>query len=883
MKRNKNNSLFDPVLLRRSLRASFTKLDPRQMIKNPIMFTVEAVTFAMLLLIVRIAVTGDTSQGSLLYNLVIFAVLLLTVLFANFAEAIAEARGRAQANSLRKTREETPAKRIEPDGQSHIVSSSELKQGDLFECVAGDTVAADGEIVEGLASIDESAITGESAPVIREAGGDKSSVTGGTKVLSDRILVKVTARPGESFLDRMIALVEGSSRQKTPNEIALTILLAGFTLVFVIVCATLKPFADYVGANITVAAFISLFVCLIPTTIGGLLSAIGIAGMDRALRANVITKSGKAVETAGDIDTLLLDKTGTITIGNRKATRFHPADGIAPKAFVRMCVLSSVADPTPEGKSVVELGAAEGVRTDPVAMVGVRMVKFTAETKCSGVDMPDGRRIRKGAAEAIFRIAAEHENPCPAGIAATVRTISENGGTPLVVCENERITGVIELQDIIKTGIRERFERLRRMGVKTVMVTGDNPLTAKYIAEKAGVDDFIAEARPEDKLEYIRREQQSGKLVAMMGDGTNDAPALAQADVGVAMNSGTQAAKEAGNMVDLDNDPTKLIEIVEIGKQLLMTRGTLTTFSIANDVAKYFAIVPALFIASIPSLGALNVMHLHSPESAILSAVIFNALIIPLLIPLALRGVTYKPIGALGPAAPQPLYLRTRWRDRPVRRHQTDRHVNKRILLKHCFNYEKPLDFTQNNAGDVYRARRGICPRAARRVGRRRPQRRRGRRGNARRTGRRRGERGAAVHRCPLFLEPSLGRGLQRRRFGRQQQGYDQPRAPRRGGTARAGLSRGASLPLACGGSRRDGHGQRLGPRPRHLAPRGAGAGAPRSRGPRAGHRYGTASGRLADPKTVAGAFRHGEGQCAAPERRFGRTERKLIANHENR
>ena len=628
MKRNKNNSLFDPVLLRRSLRASFTKLDPRQMIKNPIMFTVEAVTFAMLLLIVRIAVTGDTSQGSLLYNLVIFAVLLLTVLFANFAEAIAEARGRAQADSLRKTREETPAKRIEPDGQSHIVSSSELKQGDLFECVAGDTVAADGEIVEGLASIDESAITG------------------GTKVLSDRILVKVTARPGESFLDRMIALVEGSSRQKTPNEIALTILLAGFTLVFVIVCATLKPFADYVGANITVAAFISLFVCLIPTTIGGLLSAIGIAGMDRALRANVITKSGKAVETAGDIDTLLLDKTGTITIGNRKATRFHPADGIAPKAFVRMCVLSSVADPTPEGKSVVELGAAEGVRADPVAMVGVRMVKFTAETKCSGVDMPDGRRIRKGAAEAIFRIAAEHENPCPAGIAATVRTISENGGTPLVVCENERIMGVIELQDIIKTGIRERFERLRRMGVKTVMVTGDNPLTAKYIAEKAGVDDFIAEARPEDKLEYIRREQQSGKLVAMMGDGTNDAPALAQADVGVAMNSGTQAAKEAGNMVDLDNDPTKLIEIVEIGKQLLMTRGTLTTFSIANDVAKYFAIVPALFIASIPSLGALNVMHLHSPESAILSAVIFNALIIPLLIPLALRGVTYKPIGA---------------------------------------------------------------------------------------------------------------------------------------------------------------------------------------------------------------------------------------------
>ena len=646
MKRNKNNSLFDPVLLRRSLRASFTKLDPRQMIKNPIMFTVEAVTFAMLLLIVRIAVTGDTSQGSLLYNLVIFAVLLLTVLFANFAEAIAEARGRAQADSLRKTREETPAKRIEPDGQSHIVSSSELKQGDLFECVAGDTVAADGEIVEGLASIDESAITGESAPVIREAGGDKSSVTGGTKVLSDRILVKVTARPGESFLDRMIALVEGSSRQKTPNEIALTILLAGFTLVFVIVCATLKPFADYVGANITIAAFISLFVCLIPTTIGGLLSAIGIAGMDRALRANVITKSGKAVETAGDIDTLLLDKTGTITIGNRKATKFYPAPEMDMGRFVEACMYSSLSDETPEGKSIIELGREQGRRVHELSTIGARMIRFSAETKCSGVDLADGRRIRKGAFESIRRIVEGAGNRFDDEIMKLVTLISENGGTPLVVSENERVIGVIELQDIIKTGIRERFERLRKMGVKTVMVTGDNPLTAKYIAEKAGVDDFIAEAKPEDKMEYIRREQQSGKLVAMMGDGTNDAPALAQADVGVAMNSGTQAAKEAGNMVDLDNDPTKLIEIVEIGKQLLMTRGTLTTFSIANDVAKYFAIVPALFIASIPSLEALNVMHLHSPQSAILSAVIFNAVIIPLLIPLALRGVTYKPIGA---------------------------------------------------------------------------------------------------------------------------------------------------------------------------------------------------------------------------------------------
>lgn len=646
MKKQINNTLFDRQLMKTSLVESFRKLDPRRMIKNPIMFTVEVVTAVMLLMLVYIAVSGDSSQGSFWYNLIVFVVLLLTVLFANFAEAIAEARGKAQADSLRKTREETPAKLVVENGKTRTVSSSELKRGDVFECVAGDTIPADGEIIEGLASIDESAITGESAPVIREAGGDKSSVTGGTKVLSDHILVKVTAQPGESFLDKMIALVEGSSRQKTPNEIALTILLAGFTLVFVIVCATLKPFADYVGANITIAAFISLFVCLIPTTIGGLLSAIGIAGMDRALRANVITKSGKAVETAGDIDTLLLDKTGTITIGNRKATQFYPVQGNDPKSFVRMCVLSSVADQTPEGKSVVELGSEQGVKVDPREMVGVRMVQFTAETRCSGVDMPDGVRIRKGATEAIRHIVTEAGHDFPNEVDEIVRKISANGGTPLVVCSDERVQGVIELQDIIKTGIRERFERLRKMGVKTVMVTGDNPLTARYIAEKAGVDDFIAEAKPEDKMEYIKREQQAGKLVAMMGDGTNDAPALAQADVGVAMNSGTQAAKEAGNMVDLDNDPTKLIEIVEIGKQLLMTRGTLTTFSIANDVAKYFAIVPALFISSIPSLQALNIMHLHSPESAILSAVIFNAIIIPLLIPLALRGVTYKPIGA---------------------------------------------------------------------------------------------------------------------------------------------------------------------------------------------------------------------------------------------
>ena len=574
-----------------------------------------------------------------------FVILFVTLLFANFAEAIAEARGKAQADSLRRTREETPAKLI-VDGTVTVINSSQLKKGDYFECVAGDIIPADGEVVEGLASIDESAITGESAPVIRESGGDKSSVTGGTKVLSDRIKVLVTARPGESFLDKMIALVEGASRQKTPNEIALTILLAVFTLVFLVVCITLKPAADYSGTEISIAALISLFVCLIPTTIGGLLSAIGIAGMNRALRANVITKSGKAVETAGDISTLLLDKTGTITIGNRKATGFFPVQGFDKQAFVEACLMSSVSDDTPEGKSIIELGHEYGVHMRNLHTEGARMIQFTAETKCSGINLSDGTEIRKGAFDTIRKIAEEAGNPFPKEAEEIIERVAGNGGTPLVVCINRKVVGVIELQDIIKPGIEERFERLRKMGVKTVMVTGDNPSTARYIAEKAGVDDFIAEAKPEDKLSYIRKEQASGKLVAMMGDGTNDAPALAQADVGVAMNSGTQAAKEAGNMVDLDNDPTKLIEVVEIGKQLLMTRGTLTTFSIANDVAKYFAIVPALFMIAIPELAALNIMHLHSPESAILSAIIFNAIIIPILIPLALRGVAYKPIGA---------------------------------------------------------------------------------------------------------------------------------------------------------------------------------------------------------------------------------------------
>ncbi len=646
MKENRSASLFPKELVIESLKQSFVKLDPRTMFRNPIMFIVEVVTFVMLVVTVWSAAGGDTAQGSFGYNILVFIVLFLTLLFANFAEAIAEARGKAQADSLRKTREETPAKRVEAGGKITTVSSSQLKKGDIFICEAGDTIPSDGEIIEGLASIDESAITGESAPVIREAGGDKSSVTGGTKVLSDQIRVMVTTQPGESFLDKMIALVEGASRKKTPNEIALTILLAGFTLVFVVVCGTLKPLADYSGAQITIAAFISLFVCLIPTTIGGLLSAIGIAGMDRALRANVITKSGKAVETAGDIDTLLLDKTGTITIGNRKATQFYPVAGVDEHSFVQACLMASLSDETPEGKSIVELGRERGVRIRDLSTSGSRMIKFTAETKCSGVDLKDGTRIRKGAFDAIRQMCEEAGNKYPEEVAALVGKITGNGGTPLVVAQDDFIIGVIELQDIIKPGIQERFERLRKMGVKTVMVTGDNPLTAKYIAEKAGVDDFIAEAKPEDKMNYIKKEQEAGKLVAMMGDGTNDAPALAQANVGVAMNSGTQAAKEAGNMVDLDNDPTKLIEIVEIGKQLLMTRGTLTTFSIANDVAKYFAIVPALFMVAIPELAALKVMHLHSPESAILSAVIFNAVIIPILIPLALRGVAYKPIGA---------------------------------------------------------------------------------------------------------------------------------------------------------------------------------------------------------------------------------------------
>ena len=646
-KRQRNIKLFEPKLVKESIKASFIKLNPGELMKNPVMFTVEIGTVIMIV-VTFFSLSPSGGQGSFIYNFIITSLLLLTVLFANFAEAIAEARGKAQAASLRKTREETEAKLLLGDGTIKTVSSSQLKKGDIFLAEAGDTIPTDGEIIEGIASIDESAITGESAPVIREAGTDHSSVIGGTAVRSDKIKVQVTSQPGETFLDKMIDLVEGAKRQKTPNEIALTILLASFTLIFLLVIVTLKPFSDYANTTVTIAALISLFVCLIPTTIGGLLSAIGIAGMDRALRANVIAKSGKAVENAGDIDTVLLDKTGTITIGNRKATNFFPLDGINQIDFMKYCFLSSLSDSTPEGKSIIEL-AGKNNEVNSYAEKGqfksAKFIPFTAETRMSGIDLPDGMQIRKGAWDAIKTYAAT-SNGAISQAKSIIEKIAENGGTPLAVAVNKKVLGVVQLEDIIKPGIQERFARLRKMGVKTVMVTGDNPLTAKYIANQAGVDDFIAEAKPEDKMNYILKEQKEGKLIAMMGDGTNDAPALAQADVGVAMNSGTQAAKEASNMVDLDSDPTKLLEVIEIGKQMLITRGNVTTFSIVNDVAKYFAIVPAIFAASIPGLNALNIMKLASPESAILSAVIFNAFIIPALIPLALKGVKYKPIGA---------------------------------------------------------------------------------------------------------------------------------------------------------------------------------------------------------------------------------------------
>jgi potassium-transporting ATPase ATP-binding subunit len=611
--------------------------------RNPVMFVVEVGSVVTTVLLVLERVNG---RAGFAFNLQITLWLWFTVLFANFAEAMAEGRGKAQADALRKAKAETMANRLLPNEKIEQIPGSKLRSGDLVLVEAGEFVPGDGEIVEGVASVDESAITGESAPVIREAGGDRSAVTGGTRVLSDWVKVKITSNPGETFLDRMIALVEGAERQKTPNEIALNILLAGLTIVFLLAVVTLQPFAIYAGAPQTVFVLVSLLVCLIPTTIGGLLSAIGIAGMDRLVQHNVLAMSGRAVEAAGDVNTLLLDKTGTITLGNRQATEFLTAPGVSEATLADSAQLSSLADETPEGRSIVVLAKEKyGLRGREVSSQGVEFIPFSATTRMSGVNL-DGRVVRKGATDAIAKYLEEQGSVLPPEVREAVETISRSGGTPLVVAENGRALGVIHLKDIVKGGMRQRFDQLRAMGIKTVMITGDNPLTAAAIANEAGVDDFLAQATPKEKLDLIRREQGEGKLVAMTGDGTNDAPALAQADVGVAMNTGTQAAKEAGNMVDLDSNPTKLIEIVEIGKQLLMTRGALTTFSIANDVAKYFAIIPAMFAGTFPVLQALNIMHLATPQSAILSAVIFNALIIVALIPLALRGVKYVPQGA---------------------------------------------------------------------------------------------------------------------------------------------------------------------------------------------------------------------------------------------
>jgi K+-transporting ATPase ATPase B chain len=636
----KKKAVWEWKIVRRAIWDSVVKLNPRKMMGNPVMFVVEIGSVITTVLLIR----GGTAFG---FNLQITLWLWFTVLFANFAEAMAEGRGKAQADTLRKARAETVAHRIMSDGQLEQVPSSKLRAGDLVMVAAGDFIPSDGEIIEGVASVDESAITGESAPVIREAGGDRSAVTGGTRVLSDRIKVKITSNPGETFLDRMIALVEGAERQKTPNEIALNILLAGLTIIFLLAVVTLQPFAIYSGSPQTVFVLVSLLVCLIPTTIGGLLSAIGIAGMDRLIQHNVLAMSGRAVEAAGDVNTLLLDKTGTITLGNRQAAQFIPGPGVTEKELADAAQLSSLADETPEGRSIVVLAKERyGIRGRELAAHQAEFVPFTAQTRMSGVNL-NGFEIRKGAADAIANYVRQNGGEVNKEIQATVEQIARSGGTPLVVAEKRRgALGVIELKDIVKGGIRERFDQLRAMGIRTVMITGDNPLTAAAIAREAGVDDFLAQATPKDKMDLIKREQGQGKLVAMTGDGTNDAPALAQADVGVAMNTGTQAAKEAGNMVDLDSNPTKLIEVVEIGKQLLMTRGSLTTFSIANDVAKYFAIIPAMFAGTFPVLNALNIMHLRTPGSAILSAVIFNALIIIALIPLALRGVKYRAMGA---------------------------------------------------------------------------------------------------------------------------------------------------------------------------------------------------------------------------------------------
>ncbi len=641
--------LFDPEIVKRATKESFIKLNPRKVAKNPVMFVVEVGAALTTIYVIKDVITG---AGSLLFGIQIALWLWFTVVFANFAEAMAEARGKAQADALRKTKTDTMARKLLPNGAFEMVQASKLRAGDVVYCEAGYLIPGDGEVIDGVASVDESVITGESAPVIRESGGDRSAVTGGTKVLSDHIKIRITSNPGETFLDRMIALVEGAVRQKTPNEIALNILIAGLTLIFLLAVATLPPYAKYAiqavgsGTAPTVAVLVSLLVCLIPTTIGGLLSAIGIAGMDRVMQHNVLAMSGKAVEASGDVNTLLLDKTGTITLGNRQAVEFITVDGVSESELADAAQLSSLADETPEGRSIVVLAKQKySLRGREIAQHNAHFIPFSAYTRMSGVDM-DGRRLRKGATDAIAQFVKEAGGTAPQSLLEISDRISRNGGTPLAVAEGSRVLGVVHLKDIVKGGMKDRLASLRAMGIRSVMITGDNPLTAAAIAQEAGVDDFLAQATPKDKLEYIRKEQAEGRLVAMTGDGTNDAPALAQADVGVAMNTGTMAAKEAGNMVDLDSNPTKLIEIVAIGKQLLITRGSLTTFSIANDIAKYFAIIPAMFASMYPELNKLNIMGLHSPQSAVLAAVIFNAVIIIALVPLALRGVRYKPVSA---------------------------------------------------------------------------------------------------------------------------------------------------------------------------------------------------------------------------------------------
>ena len=644
MSKNRKQKMITPEIMRQAVVGAFTKLDPRYMMKNPVMFVVEIGFVISLALSFAPGLLGDTTPNARVYNSIVSAILFVTVLFANFAESVAEGRGKAQAASLKKTKKDTQARLLDADGGERMVPSSELKKGDVVMVAAGGVIPGDGEVIEGIASVDESAITGESAPVVREAGGDFSSVTGGTTVVSDWLKIRITSEPGNSFLDRMIALVEGASRKKTPNEIALNTLLVSLTIIFLIVVVTMYPFAVYNNVQIPISTLIALLVCLIPTTIGGLLSAIGIAGMDRVTRFNVIAMSGKAVEACGDVDTMILDKTGTITYGNRLAADFYPVGGASKEELIRCAVLTSLRDGTPEGKSTVELGRKLGcqVEDDPKSS----FIEFSAQTRMSGVDLPDGTIIRKGAADAIEKYVTAQGGKIPAELRKRVDEVSSLGGTPLTVCEGSRILGVIYLKDTVKPGMVERFERLRAIGIKTIMCTGDNPLTAATIAKEAGVDGFIAECKPEDKITVIKQEQAEGKIVAMTGDGTNDAPALAQANVGLAMNSGTTAAKEAANMVDLDSDPTKILEVVEIGKQLLITRGSLTTFSIANDIAKYFAIIPAMFMLAIPEMGVLNIMGLASPTSAILSALIFNAIIIPCLIPLAMKGVKYRPMSS---------------------------------------------------------------------------------------------------------------------------------------------------------------------------------------------------------------------------------------------